>query len=345
VPGATRPIESFVESLSTWYLRRSRRRFWKSESDTDKQSAYSTLYTALVTLSKLLAPAMPFLAEEMYGNLVCSMDPCAPESVHLAASPKANEWHIDETLNREMDLVMKMVSLGHNARQKANRKVRQPLAEAAFALSRPDEYHAVETYADLITDELNVKKVRLLDTTLEAVSFSVKPLPKQLGQKYGNKFPELAKAIRALNPNEVAPVFLSGKSQEVVLDNVTYTILPEDVEVRSDAKTGFAVAAEGAYLAALVTDLTPELVREGMAREFVRRVQDLRKTADLDVADRIKVSVVAPPGLMEAIEANRDYITTETLTVELSYAEPVPESATASDEFDGEKVTVGLVKA
>ncbi len=323
VPGATRPIESFVESLSTWYLRRSRRRFWKSESDTDKQSAYSTLYTALVTLSKLLAPAMPFLAEEMYGNLVCSMDPSAPESVHLAAWPKADETQIDETLNREMELVMKLVSLGHNARQKANRKVRQPLAEAAFALSRPDEYHAVETYADLITDELNVKKVRLLDTTLEAVSFSVKPLPKQLGQKYGNKFPELAKAIRALDPNEVAPVFLSGQSEKVVLDNVTYTILPEDVEVRADAKTGFAVAAEGAYLAALVTDLTPELVREGMAREFVRRVQDLRKTADLDVADRIKVNVVATPGLKEAIEANRDYITTETLTVELNYAEPV----------------------
>ncbi len=345
VPGATRPIEAFVESLSTWYLRRSRRRFWKSESDTDKQSAYATLYTALVTLSKLLAPAMPFLAEEMYSNLVCSLDPTAPESVHLAAWPKADESHIDETLNREMDLVMKMVSLGHNARQKANRKVRQPLAEVAFALSRLDEYHAVETYADLITDELNVKKVRLLDTTQEAVSFTVKPLPKQLGQKYGNKFPELAKAIRALNPNIVAPVFLSGQSEKVVLDNVTYTILPEDVEVRADAKTGFAVAAEGAYLAALVTDLTPELVREGMAREFVRRVQDLRKTADLDVADRIKVTVVATPGLKEAIEAYRDYITAETLTVELSYADPAPESTTASDEFDGEKVTVGLVKA
>jgi isoleucyl-tRNA synthetase len=345
VPAATRPIETFVESLSTWYLRRSRRRFWKSESDTDKQSAYATLYATLVTLSKLLAPAMPFLAEEMYRNLVCALDPTAPESVHLAKWPKADETRIDETLNREMDLVMKMVSLGHNARQKANRKVRQPLAEVAFALSRLDEYHAVETYADLITDELNVKKVRLLDTTLEAVSFTVKPLPKQLGQKYGNKFPELAKAIRALNPNIVAPVFLSGQSEKVVLDNVTYTILPEDVEVRADAKTGFAVAAEGAYLAALVTDLTPELVREGMAREFVRRVQDLRKTADLDVADRIKVNVVATPALKEAIEANRDYITAETLTVELSYAEPVAESTTSSDEFDGEKVTVGLVRA
>jgi isoleucyl-tRNA synthetase len=345
VPGATRPIEGFVETLSTWYLRRSRRRFWKSESDTDKQAAYSTLYTALVTLSKLLAPAMPFLADEMYRNLVCSADPKAPESVHLAAWPKADESRIDETLNREMALVMKMVSLGHNARQKANRKVRQPLAEVAFALSRLDERQAVETYADLIIDELNVKKVRLLDTRMEAVSFTVKPLPKQLGQKYGNKFPGLAKAIRALDPNVVAPVFLSGQSEKVVLENQEYIILPEEVEVRADAKAGFAVAAEGAYLAALVTDLTPELVLEGLSREFVRRVQDLRKTADLDVADRIKVNVMATPGLKEAIEANREYITAETLTVELNFSEPVPGSATAADEFDGEKVTVGLIKA
>jgi len=345
VPGATRPIESFVEVLSTWYLRRSRRRFWKSESDSDKQAAYSTLYAALVTLTKILAPAMPFLADEMYRNLVCAVDARAPESVHLAAWPKADESQIDETLNREMDLVMKLVSLGHNARQKANRKVRQPLAEAAFALGRPDERHAVETYADLITDELNVKKVRLLDTRGEAVSLTVKPLPKQLGQKYGNKFPGLAKAISALDANGIAPVLLAGQAVKVVMEGHEYTILPEEVEVRADAKAGFAVAAEGAYMAALVTDLTPELVREGLAREFVRRVQDLRKTADLDVADRIRVNVTATPRLKEAIEANQDYVTAETLTVELSFSEPVPGYAISADEFDGEKVTVGLRKA
>ena len=345
VPGATRPIEAFVETLSTWYLRRSRRRFWKSESDTDKQAAYSTLYTALVTLSKLLAPTMPFLADEMYRNLVCSLNANAPESVHLAAWPKADETQIDETLNREMALVMKMVSLGHNARQKANRKVRQPLAEAAFALGHLDERHAVETYSELITDELNVKKVRLLDTSGEAVSFAVKPLPKQLGQKYGNKFPGLAKSINALDANQVAPVFLAGQPVKVMLEGQEYSILPEEVEVRADAKAGFAVAAEGAYLAALVTDLTPELVGEGQAREFVRRLQDLRKSADLDVADRIKVNVLATPGLKQAIQANRDYVTAETLTVELNFAEPYPESISVSDEFDGEKVTVGLVKA
>jgi isoleucyl-tRNA synthetase len=287
---------------------------------------------------------MPFLADEMYRNLVCSVDAEAPESVHLAAWPKVDEAQIDETLNLEMALVMKMVSLGHNARQKANRKVRQPLAEAAFALGRPDERHAVETYADLITDELNVKKVRLLDTSGEAVSFAVKPLPKQLGQKYGNKYPSLAKAITALDANEIAPVFLAGNPVKVVVEGGEYNIMPEEVEVRADAKTGFSVAAEGAYLAALVTDLTPELVREGLAREFVRRVQDLRKTADLDVADRIKVNAAATPRLKEAIETNRDYVTTETLTVELNFADPVPGSTSSTDEFDGEKVAIGLIK-
>ncbi|MCJ7585924.1 MAG: isoleucine--tRNA ligase, partial [Anaerolineales bacterium] len=160
VPGATRPIEAFVETLSTWYLRRSRRRFWKSESDTDKQAAYSTLYTALVTLAKLLAPTMPFLAEELYQNLVRSVDPSAPESVHLAEWPLVYDARIDESLNRDMALVMRMVSLGHSARQKANRKVRQPLAEAAFSVGNVDEGGAVEAYADLIADELNVRKVR-----------------------------------------------------------------------------------------------------------------------------------------------------------------------------------------
>jgi isoleucyl-tRNA synthetase len=345
VPGATRPIEAFVETLSTWYLRRSRRRFWKSESDSDKQAAYSTLYTALVALSKLLAPAMPFLADEMYRNLVCSIDPKAPESVHLAKWPKADESKIDETINREMALVMKLVSLGHNARQKANRKVRQPLSEAAFALAHMEDNHAVETYADLIMDELNVKKIRLLDKSAEVVSFTVKPLPKQLGQKYGNKFPDLSKAITALAPGVIAPEILSGMPLKITLEDQEYSILPDEVEVRTQAREGFAVANEGAYLAALITELTPDLVREGLAREFVRRVQDLRKTADLDVADRIRVYVTASPGLKEAIEANREYVTAETLTVELNFTEPDAALSSLTDEFDGEKIHVGLIKA
>ena len=161
VTGATRPIEGFVEKMSTWYLRRSRRRFWKSGSDADKQAAYGTLYTALVTLCKLIAPAMPFLADELYQILVCSVDEFAPQSVHLAEWPKYNEALIDEALNQDMDVVMKLVSLGHAARQKGNRKVRQPLSEVAFSLGNVAERRAVEAFAELIEDELNVKSVRL----------------------------------------------------------------------------------------------------------------------------------------------------------------------------------------
>ncbi|HAV77798.1 MAG TPA: isoleucine--tRNA ligase, partial [Anaerolineae bacterium] len=319
VTNATRPIEGFVEKLSTWYLRRSRRRFWKSESDSDKQAAYSTLYTALVTLSKLLAPAMPFLADELYQNLVRSADPSAPESVHLVEWPEVLPEMIDESLNSDMNLVMKLVSLGHSARQKANRKVRQPLAEVAFSLGNANERKAVETYADLFIDELNVKQVRLLDAATEAVSHSVKPLPKQLGQKYGNKFPAIQKAILAMNSEDAARPLLEGESLRVEADGETYFVSPDEVEVKALAKEGFAVAEDGPYVAALVTELTPDLAQEGLAREFVRRVQDLRKSADLDVADRIKLFIEASAGLKSAIEAHKEYITLETLTSDLVF--------------------------
>jgi isoleucyl-tRNA synthetase len=344
VPNATRPIEAFVEKMSTWYLRRSRRRFWKSESDSDKQAAYSTLYTALVTVAKLLAPSMPFLAEELYQNLVRSVDGDAPESVHLSPWPEVLHEMIDESLNRDMALVMRLVSLGHSARQKANRKVRQPLAEAAFSVGNASERKAVEIYADLFMDELNVKQVRLLDSSTEAVSHTVKPLPKQLGQKYGNKYPGIQKAILALNAEETAHTLLEGKSLKVQVNGDSYNVLPEEVEVKALAKEGFAVAEEGAYVAALVTDLTPELVLEGLAREFIRRVQDLRKSADLDVADRIELFIEASAGLKSAIEAHQDYITAETLTSSFVFESPPEGTSSVEDEFEGEKVKVGLRK-
>jgi isoleucyl-tRNA synthetase len=344
VPNATRPLEAFVEKLSTWYLRRSRRRFWKSESDSDKQAAYSTLYTALVTVAKLLAPSMPFLADELYQNLVRSVDGSAPESVHLAKWPDVLPEMIDESLNRDMSLVMRLVSLGHSARQKANRKVRQPLAEVAFSLGNPAERKAVETYAALFTDELNVKQVRLLDAATEAVSHSVKPLPKQLGQKYGNKFPAIQKAILAMNSEEAAHPLLEGKALRVEANGETFDVLPDEVEVKALAKEGFAVAEDGPYVAALVIELTPELVQEGLAREFVRRVQDLRKSADLDVADRIELFVEASAGLRSAVEAHQDYITTETLASSLVFASPPDGLSCVEDDFDGEKMKVGLRK-
>lgn len=344
VTGGTRPIEKFVENLSTWYLRRSRRRFWKSESDSDKQAAYSTLYTVLVTLSKLLAPAMPFLADELYQNLVRGVDPDAPESVHLATWPEVNDVYVDESLNRDMQLVMRLASLGHAARSKANRKVRQPLAEAAFSVANVNERPALSQYSDLLMDELNVKKIRLLDASTEALQHTVKPLPKQLGQKYGNRFPVIQKAILALNTESVAQAFATDGKLRVDVDDQSYEILPEEVEVKSLAKEGFAVAEDGMYVAALVTDLTPDLVAEGMAREFVRRVQDFRKESGLDVADRITLYVTASEELRRAVQRHSDYISTETLARELLFtAAPLGATAT-NDTFDGETVTIALLK-
>jgi len=341
---ATRPIQAFVDQLSTWYLRRSRRRFWKSESDMDKQAAYATLYEALVTVSKLLAPTMPFLADEMYQNLVRSMDESAPISVHLAEWPQADASRIDEQLNREMALVMKLASLGHAARNKANRKVRQPLAEVAFAVGSADEAHVVARYAELLSDELNVKQVRSLNTASEAVAYSLNPLPKQLGQKYGSRFPAVRQALLAADAEAAARVLLDNQPLELRVGDEVLSIQPDEVEVRAQARSGFAVASEGAYLAALVTELTPELVREGLAREFVRRVQDLRKQADLDISDRIRVVYSATQGLEEAVQAFKDYITTETLALELTPGETAGDLPSLHDSFDGETMTVALEK-
>lgn len=296
-------------------------------------------------MSKLLAPAMPFLAEEMYQNLLRSFETAEPESVHLALWPEVDASLINDELNRDMALVLRLVSLGHAARNKANRKVRQPLSEAAFSVGNVDERRAVTNYGELIADELNVKKVRLLDSSTEAVSHAIKPLPKQLGQKYGNKFPAIQKTVFGLDAEVVARTLMSGQPLPVVVQGQEYNLLSDEVEVKAVAKAGFAVAEEGPYVAALVTELTPDLVNEGLAREFVRRVQDLRKQGGLDVADRIKLFVTATHGLAQAIAAYQDYITAETLTRELVFSElPASVTARSEDNFDGENVVYGLMK-
>jgi isoleucyl-tRNA synthetase len=342
VLGATRPIEVFVDNLSNWFLRRSRRRFWKSESDADKFAAYATLYEALITLSKLLAPTMPFMAEELYQNLVHDVKQNAELSVHLTSWPKYDRSFIDEDLNREMELVMKLASVGHAARNKANRKVRQPLSEAAFSVGNADERLVIQKYAEILEDELNVKTVRVLDAATEAVAYEIKPLPKQLGQKYGPKFPGIRNTILALDPEPAAKILLAEQPLEVTVDGETFSILPEEVEVRSLAKEGYAVASEGAYLAALVTDLTPELEKEGLARELVRRVQDLRKTADFDISDRIRLAYKATPKLQAAVAEFSEYIKNETLTLELLESDPTSVMVQTTSEFDGESVILGV---
>ena len=287
---------------------------------------------------------MPFMSDELYQNLVISLDPQAPNSVHLAEWPTFDVSLIDDSLNAEMDLVMRLASLGHGARNKANRKVRQPLAEVAFSLGNAEEKKVVSKYADLLADELNVKSVRTLDASGEAVSYSLNPLPKQFGQKYGKLFPAIRTALMGVPADQAANTLLQGLALPVEVENNVYDILPEEVEVRAQAKSGYAVASEGAYLAALVTDLTPELVKEGLAREFVRRVQDLRKSREFEISDRIHLTYAASPLLSRAIESNSEYIKNETLCLSMK-SQSLSGESWFQDEFDGETIALTIEKA
>ncbi len=344
---ATAAVNRFLDHLSNWYLRRSRRRFWakpgaSEASDADKRAAYRTLYEVLVTLSKLLAPFVPFVTEVIFQNLVRQVDADAPESVHHCDWPAADEGRIDRELLRDMDLVMKLVSLGHASRNQANLKLRQPLAEAAIVVGAADERAVVDRYGDLIGEELNVRRVRLLDAATEVVSYRLHPLPRQLGQKYGARFPALRRAILELDAEEAGRRLLEGQPIEVSLDGERLEVLPEEVEVRFESHSGFAAAVEGPYLVALDTEITPELAREGLMREFVRRVQELRKKAGLDVADRIAIQYHATPQLAEAIEAHRAFVMAETLAEELRAVDQPQGEAAMEQDFGGESLQVAI---
>ncbi|MHA1964859.1 MAG: isoleucine--tRNA ligase [Candidatus Thorarchaeota archaeon] len=342
---ATAAISRFIDHLSNWYLRRSRRRFWaesgeSDEIDADKNAAYDTLYRVLVNLCRQLAPFVPFVSEVMHQNLTQRVDSGAPESVHLCDWPESGP--IDEVLTSEMALVLRLVSLGHAARNKANRKLRQPLSEIAFAIGLDKERDIVTRYSDLISNELNVKSVRFLDATAEVVSYQLKPLPKQLGQKYGSRFPELRDAILTLDPRTASTQLQVGESVEVSVNGDKFDILPEEVEVIVEAKEGFSTASEGSYLAALKTELTHELELEGLAREFVRRVQNLRKSADLNVNDRIEVRYSSSKRMAEAVEFHEAYISEETLAESLKQSKKPSGNFQEEYTFGDEKLAVAI---
>jgi isoleucyl-tRNA synthetase len=340
---ATEAIEAFIDDLSNWYLRRSRRRFWAKAgvdeaSDADKEAAYATLYQVLVTLSRILAPFTPFVVEAMHQNLVRNTGAGGPDSVHHCGWPEPMQAWEDQQLIGEMRLIQSLVSMGHAARNSASRKLRQPLAEAAFRVSSSTEENTIRKYDDLIREELNVKHVRLLDTATEAVEYQLKALPKQLGQKYGAKFPSIREAVRGLEAEPAAERLIAGQTIEVDLEGETLTLEPDEVEVRVEAHEGFAAVAEGAYVAALDTELTEALVYEGLAREFVRRVQELRKQADFNVDDRIRVEYHASDVLAKAIKQNTEYIQGETIALSLAETDSPDGEQTAEDAFDGEQI-------
>jgi isoleucyl-tRNA synthetase len=333
--------ERFVDAkLSNWYVRRSKRRFWKGEQGADKLAAYQTLHTVLMTLAKLFAPIMPFLSETMDQNLKTAG---GPESVHLCDFPRADGALIDPGLSYDMNALLLLVSLGLAARNAGKRKVRQPLAEMVVAseLMRP----AVERFEDLLRDELNIRQVRLHHPDNGALlQTAIKPNLKRLGQKHGNRLPEIQAAIEA-EVRRRKQLGGTGIPREIMTPNGPVSLDPEDLWVERKAPDGWAGAAEGATEVMVDCRITEELALAGMAREVVRHVNDLRKTANLNIEDRI-VLYLGTDGadLKRAIEAHRDYIAPETLTVRWAESpDGLPHRQTV--KIEGQTLTIALAKA
>jgi isoleucyl-tRNA synthetase len=345
VNGAARPIAAFVDDLSNWYVRRSRRRFWKSEEDADKRAAYQALYECLVTVAKLLAPFMPFIAEELYQNLVRSVDEKALKSVHHCDFPVADESLMDEELVRDTRLVMRVVSLGHGARNRAGIKVRQPLAQALVKMREEAEMESLSRLADQVVDELNVKELVFLEEANQVVDYQISPVPSLLGKKHGALFPKIRSAVAemdAVATMDLVRQLQAGQSVEIVADGQTVTLLPEEVEVRLSAKEGYAVAEEAGYLVAVTTELSEDLVREGLAREVVRRIQIMRKEADFRIEDYITTYYYATPTLREVLAEYGDYIKQETLSTALIEAKAPAGAYAQTLEIDGQSITLAV---
>ena len=311
VSTATRALEQFVDDLSNWYVRRNRRRFWKSaaEDPSDKAAAYRTLHTCLVTLTGLLAPFVPFVADRLWRDLMLSQDADAPASVHLTDFPRAEDAWRDEELRAAMGTARRVVELGRQARNDAAVRVRQPLARALVSVPRAERDGLVALLDD-IAEELNVKELELSDGTGELIDRTLKPNFRALGPAFQKRAPEVAEAIRALPPEQaeaVADALADGPAR-LELDGEQVELTAEMVEVVESPRTGWAVASDGGTSFALDTELTRPLQVEGAARELIRAVNDRRKAADLALDERITLTVaVAPAALDEELAAGGWY--------------------------------------
>lgn len=311
--GATR-FTGFIEDLTNWYIRRSRRRFWKSSNDQDKDEAYQTLYAVLVTFCKLAAPFIPFVTETIYRNL---RHESMPESVHLCDYPEADLSLLDEELNTQMARTMSAVSLGRFLRSQTALKIRQPLAAAVLVSGNAYVRADLEAMQSVIAEELNVKSVRVTDDEESLVVLSAKPNLKRLGPTYGKSLREIGTAVSALSSLEIAGV-LQGRAVTVNLaDGRTVALGSDDLLIQRSEREGLTVANDGDITVALETNLTEALILEGWAREVVSKLQNLRKELKFEVTDRIAIEYACPPEIASAIEAQSAYICSETLAVSM----------------------------
>ncbi|MCX7818734.1 MAG: isoleucine--tRNA ligase [Kiritimatiellae bacterium] len=328
--GAVRPFLRFTDELTNWYIRRSRRRFWKSGDDLDKRAAYATLYEVLLTFSRIAAPFIPFISEAIWRNL---RSDDLPESVHLCDYPVSDGSRRDPKLERQMDDAMAVVSLGRQIRRQHDLKVRQPLAAMYVAGGDPERLAALREVQELIADELNVDAVRFETDTRLLARLRAKPNFRLLGPRLGPDLPRITEVLRNLDDATIEQI-VQGGTLQVETSKGPVELGAQEILIERIPREGMAVAAEGEWVVALDTRLTPALIAEGLAREFVNRVQNLRKDADLDVAQRIRVRFVADEAIREAVERHADYIRAETLAVDLAYTGAAVEGA-GKDELNG----------
>ena len=336
---ATLAVNAFLDDLTNWYVRRSRRRFWKSEADADKNAAYATLYHVLVKLARTLAPFTPFVSEVMYQNLVRGVCPAAHESVHHTRWPQVEAAQLDDSLLEQMALARRVASLGLSARSGANLKVRQPLSKvlvhAGQSVLRPE-------LVEIVEDELNVKAFEFVAEEGQLVRYKVLPDNKLLGPRFGARFPQLRQALAAADPAKVAACARAGMPYPLELDGETVELSPAEVLVSTEPAPGLAVAADKYTTVAIDSTLTPELRREGQARELVRRIQDMRKKAGFNIEDRISTWYQAEGELAEVFTAWGAYIAAETLTTRLEAGAAPQGTYTENHEIDGEDVLISV---
>ena len=336
VTEAAKALQSFVEELSNWYVRRCRSRFWAKGMEQDKINAYLTLYTALVTTAKAAAPMVPFITESIYRNLVCSVDKNAPISVHLADFPTANEAWIDPALEDNMEVVLEVVTLGRAARNAANIKNRQPVGQMYVKAA----HELPDFFVKIIEDELNIKEVIFRDDMSDFLAYHVKPNFHVLGPKVGKQMGAVKKALEASDGAAVKDALAGDGSYTLHLPDGDVTVTAEDVEVTVSQRDGYNCQSYGGVTVALSTTLTEALIEEGFVREIISKVQTMRKECGLEVTDHIALDLSGTPRLVEIARRNEAFIREITLADSLSCDAPMGTSKEWN--INGEKLTLSI---
>ncbi len=336
---ATGVIEAFVDDLSDWYVRQSRRRFWEGEP-----AALNTLYAVLVELARLLAPFVPFTTEVMYQNLVRRQAADAPESVHHTPWPVVMPLcDADEQLLADVRLVQRLASLGRSARSAAGIKLRQPLAEAIVVAHSPAECEALERLQAQLAHELNVKRVQITRRAADLVTYRIEPNLARLGSRLGARLPAVRQALGAADAMSLRERLESDGFVELAVEGATIHLEADDLQIVTACREGYSMATEGGYLVGVTTVISPELRDEGLARDLVRHIQQLRKDSGLAITDRIALTVESGEPIRHALEAHRDYVLGETLALELAYGPPAEDANGAvAIELAGEPVHLGV---